>query len=100
MAEAHGVGSSIPMVNYTGLSQEDMETHMKSFYDYLQNHKMEHLDTAAPSDQKLKKETIQRINQCYQELYETATGEFGGYNPFEEMLDHTPDRVAALMGDS
>ena len=39
MAEAHGVGSSIPMVSYTGLSQKELEDGMNQFYTYLASNK-------------------------------------------------------------
>lgn len=92
MAEAHGVGSSIPMVGYTGLSQEEMEQGMTAFYEYLQTNPLK-LDDATLQDQ-----VAQRISDSYKELYECATGEFGGYNPFQSMLDHSPEAVAVKLG--
>lgn len=92
MAEAHGVGSSIPMVTYTGLSQEEMETGMNAFYKHLQSAKLD-----LGGDQALQKEVANIIMASYKDLHETATGEFGGYMPFQTMVEHTPAKVEELV---
>ena len=101
MAEAHGVGSSIPMVSYTGLSQEDLETSMTSFYEYLaKQHKLDndHDDLSDQNNQELHKQAARRVYDAYQDFYECATGEFGGYNPFPGMVEHPPEQVAIALG--
>jgi hypothetical protein len=92
MAEAHGVGSSIPMVSYTGLSQEEIEAGMESFYAYMASHK---LQLEHPT---LQQQVATQLFETYKELYECITGEFGGYDPFDSMLQHSPDVVAAALG--
>ena len=92
MAEAHGVGSAIPMVSYTGLSQEEMEAGMNAFYKHLEVAKLD-----LGGDLALQKEVVNYILDSYKDLYETATGEFGGYEPFQSMVDHTPARVQELV---
>lgn len=91
MAEAHGVGSSIPMVSYTGLSQEDMEKGMNAFYKYIE---------ATPlrlNDPDLQDKVAHNIANAYKELHECTTGEFGGYDPFQSMLDHSPEAVKEIV---
>ena len=92
MAEAHGVGSSIPMVSYTGLSQEALETGMNSFFEYIATHKV-----STTLDPELRQEVCEAVLRAYTSLHETATGEFGGYEPFQSMLEHTPEQVKEVI---
>jgi len=91
MAEAHGVGSSIPMVSYSGLSQEDLQTGMNAFYAYLAQHKED------VEDAQLKEDVCKTIFKAYKDLYDGATGEFGGYVPFESMVEHPPEKVKEIV---
>ena len=45
-------------------------------------------------DEELRTKVIQKIVELYRNLYETATGEFGGYEPFDSMIDHPPEQVS------
>ncbi|CAB9512873.1 Component of oligomeric Golgi complex 6 [Seminavis robusta] len=91
MAEAHGVGSSIPMVSYTGLSQKELEDGMNLFYAYLASNKL------SLTNPELQKQVAHAIAEAYKEVHETATGEFGGYDPFQSMVDHTPEKVRQIV---
>jgi hypothetical protein len=91
MAEAHGVGSSIPMVSYTGLSQQELEDGMNKFYAYLQTNKIN------VEDKELHEHVAHSVSDAYKELHRVATGEFGGYEPFESMLEHTPEAVNKIL---
>ena len=95
MAEAHGVGSSIPMVSYTGLSQSEFEQGLGLFYKYLDKNIKNNNQT--DNDPELQKQVGQQVLQAYRSLYETATGEFGGYEPFDSMVEHTPEHVESLI---
>lgn len=92
MAEAHGVGSSIPMVSYTGLEQAELETGMNAFYEYIASTKVPTGD-----DDELRQEVCAHIVQSYNDLHESATGEFGGYEPFQTMIEHTPEKVKEVI---
>ena len=91
MAEAHGVGSSIPMVSYTGLSQEEMENGMNQFYKYIETTPLN------LEDKELQDKVAHKIAEAYQELHSCATGEFGGYEPFESMVSNTPEVIKELV---
>ena len=91
MAEAHGVGSSIPMVSYTGLSQAELEAGMNAFYAYIAATKVEMDDSDVRND------VCQHVVKAYQELHEAVVGEFGGYEPFQSMVDHTPEQVKEVI---
>jgi hypothetical protein len=92
MAEAHGVGSSIPMVSYTGLSQQEMEDGMNLFFAYLQTNKLQ-------VEEQLHEHVAHAISEAYKELHQVVTGEFGGYEPFQTMVEHTPESVNKILLD-
>jgi hypothetical protein len=91
MAEAHGVGSSIPMVSYTGLSQQEVEDGMNKFYAYLNVAKIN------IEDKELHEHVAHSVSEAYTELHGVVTGEFGGYEPFEAMVEHTPVQVTKIL---
>jgi hypothetical protein len=91
MAEAHGVGSSIPMVSYTGLSQQELEDGMNQFFSYIQSNKIN------ADDKEVHDDVAHAISKAYKELHQVATGEFGGYEPFQTVVEHTPETVSKIL---